>query len=84
MLDKTGTVTEGHPVVTALIPVEGWDEQQLLQMAASIEAGSEHPLAEAIVEAANAQSLRILIASETVAVPHSSFVHPIIIHLSHC
>ncbi|MCK4952006.1 MAG: heavy metal translocating P-type ATPase, partial [Gammaproteobacteria bacterium] len=49
MLDKTGTVTAGHPEVTSLVPVVDWSDQQLLAMAASIETGSEHPLAEAIV-----------------------------------
>ncbi len=57
VLDKTGTVTEGRPSVTALIPVPGWDESKLLSVAASIEAGSEHPLAEAIVFAAKARGL---------------------------
>ena len=51
VLDKTGTVTEGHPTVTSLVPVEGWDEERLLSIAAGVETGSEHPLAEAIVEA---------------------------------
>jgi Cu+-exporting ATPase len=52
ILDKTGTVTEGRPTVTALIPVEGMDEIEVLRMAASVETGSEHPLAQAIIEAA--------------------------------
>ena len=59
VLDKTGTVTAGHPTVTGLVPVAGWSEQQLLAMAASIETGSEHPLAEAIVEAARQQDLSL-------------------------
>ena len=50
VLDKTGTVTEGRPTVTEVIPAEGMDENVLLTMGASIEAGSEHPLAAAIVE----------------------------------
>ena len=60
VLDKTGTVTEGKPTVTSLLPGENWDEQRLLQVAASIEAGSEHPLAEAIVEAAKSKGLSLL------------------------
>ncbi len=52
LLDKTGTVTEGRPVVTELVPAEGFDEARLLRLAASLERASEHPLAEAIVRAA--------------------------------
>lgn len=59
VLDKTGTVTEGRPTVTALLPAAGWDEQKLLEMAASIETGSEHPLAEAIVAAAKSMGLKL-------------------------
>jgi Cu+-exporting ATPase len=58
VLDKTGTVTEGRPSVTELIPVDG-AEQHLLQLAASLEAGSEHPLAEAIVTAANERNFEL-------------------------
>ena len=60
VLDKTGTVTAGHPAVTALLPINGFDDKQLLTLAASLEAGSEHPLAQAIVEAAHARSLSLL------------------------
>src|SRR5216684_4189945 len=49
VLDKTGTITQGQPAVTALIPAAGWDEAKLLQWAASIEVASEHPLASAII-----------------------------------
>jgi Cu+-exporting ATPase len=59
VLDKTGTVTEGRPTVTALVPAAGWDEQKLLTAAASIETGSEHPLAEAIVAAARAKGIKL-------------------------
>ena len=48
VMDKTGTLTEGRPSVTDLIAVEG-DEEELLSVAASVEVGSEHPLAEAVV-----------------------------------
>jgi len=57
VLDKTGTVTEGRPAVTALVPVEGFDQSLLLQLAASVEQGSEHPLAGAVLEAARAREL---------------------------
>ena len=60
VLDKTGTVTEGHPTVSALETREGWSEERLLQLTASIEAGSEHPLAGAILEAAEAKKLELL------------------------
>jgi len=59
VLDKTGTVTEGRPTVTALVPAAGWDEQKLLAVAASIETGSEHPLAEAIVATAKTKSIKL-------------------------
>ncbi|MHB8536203.1 MAG: heavy metal translocating P-type ATPase [Sulfuricaulis sp.] len=59
VLDKTGTVTEGRPTVTMLVPAAGWDEQKLLAFAASIETASEHPLAEAIVAAAKDKGLKL-------------------------
>ena len=49
-LDKTGTITSGHPVVTEVIPAEGVTEEELLYLAGALEAQSEHPLARAIVE----------------------------------
>ncbi len=57
VLDKTGTVTEGKPAVTELV-ARGWlDEEKLLQIAASVERGSEHPLAAAVLAAAEARGL---------------------------
>jgi Cu+-exporting ATPase len=52
VLDKTGTVTAGEPEVTDIIPVNGWQEDHLLRLVAIVEKGSEHPLAQAIVDAA--------------------------------
>jgi Cu+-exporting ATPase len=52
VLDKTGTLTEGRPKVVAVKTAEGFDESELLRMAASVERSSEHPLGRAIVEAA--------------------------------
>ena len=52
IVDKTGTLTEGRPSVTAVVPVEGVTEQELVRVAAALERGSEHPLAAAITQAA--------------------------------
>jgi len=57
VLDKTGTVTEGHPAVVGIFPATGWTEEAVLRMAAGIEAGSEHPLAQAVVQAATVRGL---------------------------
>ncbi len=43
VLDKTGTITEGHPALTAVVPADGMDADDLLRLAASAERGSEHP-----------------------------------------
>jgi len=68
VLDKTGTITQGQPAVTALIPASGVSEQELLRVAASLETGSEHPLAAAIIQAAQAQQLNMLPVTEFTAV----------------
>lgn len=60
ILDKTGTVTMGKPAVTSLIPAAGRDTVGLLHLAASLEAGSEHPLAEAVLNAAKGHNLALL------------------------
>jgi Cu+-exporting ATPase len=52
VVDKTGTLTEGRPAVTAILPAAGFGESEILRLAASIERASEHPLAVAIVRAA--------------------------------
>ncbi|WP_295556941.1 heavy metal translocating P-type ATPase [uncultured Hyphomicrobium sp.] len=59
LVDKTGTLTEGKPRVVAIRPASGIDETELLRLAASIERGSEHPLAAAIVAEANARTLQL-------------------------
>ncbi len=66
VLDKTGTITEGRPTVTALIALNG-DENALLRLAASLEAGSEHPLAEAIISAAHERDLVLMAVSNFAA-----------------
>ncbi len=57
ILDKTGTITEGAPKVTDVLLAPGQDEKQVLMLASSIEAGSEHPLAMAIVESAKSKNI---------------------------
>ncbi|MGH6898634.1 MAG: heavy metal translocating P-type ATPase [Geminicoccaceae bacterium] len=63
VVDKTGTLTEGKPKVTSLVPAAGVDEGELLRLAASIERASEHPLAAAIVAAAQDRGLQLAEAS---------------------
>ncbi|ENL8514472.1 MULTISPECIES: zinc/cadmium/mercury/lead-transporting ATPase [Providencia] len=63
-LDKTGTLTEGKPHVTNLVPAEGMTEGELVQITASVEVGSHHPLAKAVVNKAEELSLTVLEAQE--------------------
>ena len=58
VVDKTGTLTEGKPSVAAILTAPGFDESEVLRLAASIEQGSEHPMAGAIVRAAAERNLR--------------------------
>jgi P-type Cu+ transporter len=58
-LDKTGTITQGEPSVTDIIPAGKFDEERLLRLAAIAERGSEHPLAQAVVQAAQAKGLAL-------------------------
>jgi P-type Cu+ transporter len=60
VVDKTGTLTEGKPKLSAMVVAEGFDEAQVLQAAASLEVQSEHPLAAAIVAAAKEKKLPLL------------------------
>ncbi|NDY42149.1 copper-translocating P-type ATPase [Dissulfurirhabdus thermomarina] len=59
VFDKTGTLTAGRPVVSALVPAEGFDEAGLLRLAAAAERGSEHPLAQAVLAAARRRGIEI-------------------------
>src|SRR5262249_23324462 len=59
VVDKTGTLTEGKPKVTVVVPVARYDETELLRLAASVERASEHPLADAIVRAARERGLEL-------------------------
>ena len=60
VLDKTGTITRGQPVMTDIVATGEFNEERLLQLAASVEKASEHPLGEAIVAAANEREVRLL------------------------
>lgn len=59
VVDKTGTLTEGKPSVVAIVPASGFDEDEILRLAAGVERGSEHPLAAAIVLAAEARKIAV-------------------------
>ncbi|MCL4534655.1 MAG: heavy metal translocating P-type ATPase [Bacteroidetes bacterium] len=69
ILDKTGTLTQGKPVVTDLVPANGTLPDQLLSLAAAAERGSEHPLGEAIVAAAKEKDLELPDPGEFQAIP---------------
>ncbi|WP_291636083.1 heavy metal translocating P-type ATPase [Clostridium sp.] len=69
VFDKTGTLTEGKPKVTDVITVEGIEQNYLLQLAASAEKGSEHPLGEAIVKGAEEKSLEFKKVENFKAIP---------------
>ena len=68
-LDKTGTITNGEPVVTDMVPAEGVAEESLLALAASLEKRSEHPLAKAILKYAGEQQMTVEDVSEFKALP---------------
>ncbi len=69
VLDKTGTITEGKPVVTDILTTEGIDKTELLRFSASAEKGSEHPLGEAIVNMAEQENLDLTKADSFEAIP---------------
>ena len=69
ILDKTGTLTIGRPVLQAVRPVKGYSEDDLLRMAAAAEERSNHPLAHAVVNAARARSIKWEPAEEVVIIP---------------
>ena len=68
IVDKTGTLTMGKPRLTAVLPEDGHDEADVLRLAATLEKGSEHPLAEAIVEGAGERGVKIGDATDFEAV----------------
>ena len=69
VIDKTGTLTEGRPELVAWSPAEGTTSEELLGLAAALETGSEHPLAKAIVRAAEEQGLARQAAHDFAAAP---------------
>ncbi len=69
VVDKTGTLTTGRPAVSAIVPAEGFAEAEILHLAASLERASEHPLARAIVAAAEARDLPLASVSDFDAPP---------------
>ncbi len=68
IVDKTGTLTEGKPKLVAVIPEDGHNEAEVLRLAASLERGSEHPLAEAIVNGAKNRDVDMVDAADFEAV----------------
>ena len=64
VVDKTGTLTEGKPRVVAIVPAAGFQEADILRLAASVERASEHPLADAIVRAARERNLDLSAVEE--------------------
>ncbi len=64
VVDKTGTLTEGKPSVTGIFPAAGIQEKELLRFAASVERVSEHPLAQAVVAAANVRKIELPVVTD--------------------
>ena len=60
VFDKTGTITKGKPDVTDVIPVDGFSKNDLLKIAASVEKGSEHPIAEAVISKAEEEKISLV------------------------
>ena len=59
VVDKTGTLTEGKPELVSILPLDEWNDPELLRLAASLERGSEHPLAAAIVAGARSRNIEL-------------------------
>ncbi len=74
LIDKTGTLTVGKPRLVEVLPAAGWDEKQVLRLAASLERGSEHPLAAAIVEGARERGVEPSSAGEFSSLPGKGVV----------
>ncbi len=74
LFDKTGTITRGQPAVTRVIPAAGWNEEDVLRVAASGERGSEHPLGRAIVEHARERGIATIAPASLDAIPGQGMV----------
>jgi len=68
-LDKTGTITKGEPQVTDILPVDGMSSEELVRLSAGLEAGSEHPLAKAVMKYAEEKNIKAVPASDFTALP---------------
>lgn len=80
ILDKTGTITEGKPSVTDVLPTEGTDSEQLIRFAAALEAQSEHPLARAVTEYAKLRGIENTTATGVEAIPGHGIVGTVEAH----
>lgn len=69
VLDKTGTITKGEPELTDIFASDGFDEDEILRLAASCERGSEHPIGEAVVNAADSRKIELFMPNEFRAFP---------------
>lgn len=69
VLDKTGTITKGEPELTDIITVSGWERSDFLAITASVEKGSEHPLGQAIVKAAQDEGINFIEVKRFEAIP---------------
>ena len=69
ILDKTGTITKGEPALTDVVVTSGHDEREVLRLTASLERGSEHPLASAIVKGAEMRNIPLVDAEGFAAIP---------------
>ena len=67
--DKTGTLTEGKPALVAVVPAPGRTRDEVLRLAAALQAGSEHPLARAVAAQAQAEAIAVVPAQDTRALP---------------
>jgi Cu+-exporting ATPase len=98
VIDKTGTLTEGKPSVVSITTADGFDEAQVLRLAASVEQASEHSLARAVVDAATAKQIKLVdvsdfdapagkgatgrVGGETVALGNAAIMHDLSIDTS--